>query len=50
LRIIAEGVETKEQAEYLRVQGVDFGQGWYYTRALPAADYIAFVRRFNYSG
>jgi sensor c-di-GMP phosphodiesterase-like protein len=50
LRIIAEGVETKEQAEYLRVQGVDYGQGWYYTRALPAADYIAFVRRFNYSG
>ena len=50
LRIIAEGVETKEQAEYLREQGVDCGQGWYYTRALPAADFIEFVRRFNYGG
>jgi sensor c-di-GMP phosphodiesterase-like protein len=29
---------------------VDCGQGWYYTRALPAANFIEFVRRFNYGG
>ena len=47
LRIIAEGIETREQAEYLQQQGVDYGQGWHYTKALPVAEFIGFIRRFN---
>jgi sensor c-di-GMP phosphodiesterase-like protein len=47
LRIIAEGVENAVQADYLRERGVDQAQGWYYSRAMPADDFIEFVRRFN---
>jgi sensor c-di-GMP phosphodiesterase-like protein len=45
LRTIAEGVETREQAEYLREKGVDYAQGWYYSRALTASGLINFLRK-----
>jgi sensor c-di-GMP phosphodiesterase-like protein len=47
LRIIAEGVENAGQAAYLRERGVDQAQGWYYSRGLPAAEFIEFVQKFN---
>ena len=36
--VTAEGVETEEQAELVRLAGCDQIQGWLYHRALPAAD------------
>ncbi|MFK8253492.1 EAL domain-containing protein [Ancylobacter terrae] len=42
--VIAEGVETERQAAYLRLMGVRFAQGWLFSRALPADDFIAFCR------
>ena len=47
LRTIAEGVETDRQADYLLGRDVDYAQGWYFSRALPAAEYIKFVRMNN---
>jgi diguanylate cyclase (GGDEF)-like protein len=36
-RVVAEGVETEVQRDWLRDQGCDLAQGWYYGRpALPA--------------
>ncbi len=35
LHTIAEGVETREQADALRAQGWDLGQGWLYGRPGP---------------
>ncbi len=40
LKITAEGVETKEQLEYLQMRGCDEGQGFYFSRPVPA-DIIA---------
>lgn len=37
-RVVAEGVETAAQAFFLQAAGVDYGQGWYWSRALPAAE------------
>ncbi|ODU39939.1 MAG: diguanylate cyclase [Comamonas sp. SCN 67-35] len=36
IRVIAEGVETREQHEFLRAQGCDLGQGYWYGRPMSA--------------
>ncbi len=45
LRVIAEGVETENEAAVLRALGVPLAQGWLYSKALPAADLAAYVAR-----
>jgi len=35
LDVVAEGVETPEQADHLRTMGCDTAQGWLYAHALP---------------
>ncbi|MEH1871687.1 putative bifunctional diguanylate cyclase/phosphodiesterase [Nostoc sp.] len=40
LTITAEGVETQEQLDYLKMQGCEEGQGYYFSRPVPA-DIIA---------
>lgn len=42
LYIVAEGIERQEQADYLLERGVHYGQGWLYSKALPAQEFIAF--------
>ena len=39
IKTVAEFIETKEQAEILRDLGVDYGQGWYFSRAKPAIEF-----------
>lgn len=39
LKAIAEGVETKRQAEFLQEVGCDFGQGFHFSKAVPAKDF-----------
>jgi EAL domain-containing protein (putative c-di-GMP-specific phosphodiesterase class I) len=43
LRTIAEGVETAEQLAFLKEQGCDEAQGFYYSKALPAARIEDFI-------
>ena len=38
LRTVAEGVETWEEAFFLRAAGVDCGQGWFWSKAMSAAE------------
>ncbi|MBK7005561.1 MAG: EAL domain-containing protein, partial [Burkholderiales bacterium] len=37
LQIVAEGVETQEQADYLLGLGVGYAQGWLYAPAMAGA-------------
>jgi EAL domain-containing protein (putative c-di-GMP-specific phosphodiesterase class I) len=44
VRVVAEGVETREQADALRALGVHEGQGYYFARPLPLEEALAFAR------
>lgn len=43
--IVAEGVETKEQADFLIEQGVDHLQGYLYSRPVDKISYIEFINK-----
>lgn len=47
LQTIAEGVETLEQADYLRAQGCQLHQGYYYAKPLPADEFAAWWLQRN---
>ncbi|MDP3023485.1 MAG: EAL domain-containing protein [Sulfuricurvum sp.] len=47
LQTIAEGVETLEQLEYLRKQGCDEIQGYYYSKPLLPKDFETFVQKWK---
>jgi diguanylate cyclase len=47
LRVVAEGVETAEQLEFLRNLGCDQYQGFYCSPAVPADDFAALIRKLR---
>jgi len=44
LKLVAEGVETFEQAAWLREAGVHLGQGYLFSRPVPAAEFEALLQ------
>ena len=44
MAVIAEGVETKEQADYLKSIGCHYVQGYLYARPMPPSDYKALAK------
>ena len=38
-RLVAEGVETESQLSFLKINGCDAIQGYYYSKPLPVNEY-----------
>ena len=49
-QVIAEGVETKEQLDYLRNVGCDIIQGFFFSKPLPEQEAFAFLEKNASSG
>jgi sensor c-di-GMP phosphodiesterase-like protein len=47
LDMIAEGVETEEQAKILRERGVQYAQGWLFAKPMPIAELMRFIESTN---
>ena len=47
VRIVAEGVENAEQKEELERMGVQYLQGYYFSKPISEDEYIQFLKRYN---
>lgn len=45
MQTVAEGVETPQQRDFLRDAGCDLMQGFLFSRAVPATEFLDLVRR-----
>jgi EAL domain-containing protein (putative c-di-GMP-specific phosphodiesterase class I) len=45
LKVLAEGVETSEQLDFLRAQGCDLYQGYFNSLPVPALDFEGLFRQ-----
>ncbi|WP_371263114.1 EAL domain-containing protein [Pseudomonas sp. 250J] len=45
LRVIAEGIESEDQAELLNSEGVNYGQGWLFAHPLNARQFAELITR-----
>ncbi|MES9947043.1 MAG: EAL domain-containing protein, partial [Candidatus Thiodiazotropha sp.] len=44
VRVVAEGVESAEQLEFLRQEGCDFVQGWYFSKSVSPDDFAEMLQ------
>ena len=47
-KIVVEGIETKEQFEYLESLGITYAQGFYFSKPLPEDEFIKFIELENF--
>jgi diguanylate cyclase (GGDEF)-like protein/PAS domain S-box-containing protein len=47
LQPLAEGIETAAQAQFLLAHGCSLGQGYHYSRPVPAAEFVSLFQALN---
>ena len=43
--VVAEGIETQEQCEFLQTEGCSEGQGYYFAKPMPRAEFMQWLQR-----
>ncbi|MBO4396555.1 MAG: EAL domain-containing protein [Eubacterium sp.] len=49
LKIVAEGVEHKHELEELERIGVEYIQGFFFSKPLPEPEFLSFVHKYNFT-
>ena len=49
LKLVAEGIETKEEIDGMYKEKIDYIQGYYYSKPLPVQEFMKFVKKENYA-
>lgn len=49
-KIVVEGVENEEMIDVLNAQECDYHQGFYYSKPIPAIDFVNYVKERNLAG
>jgi EAL domain-containing protein (putative c-di-GMP-specific phosphodiesterase class I) len=44
ISVVAEGIEAADEAVALRQFGAEFGQGFYYSKAIPSAEFLSLLK------
>jgi sensor c-di-GMP phosphodiesterase-like protein len=47
LDIVAEGIESEHQADWLIDHAVEYGQGYLYSRPLPCAEFLDYSHKYQ---
>lgn len=50
MQVVAEGVETREQLDFLKERTCRYVQGYYYAKPLPADQFIQFTQTLKQGG
>lgn len=45
LKLVAEGIETKDEIDGMKAADIDYIQGYYYSRPLPMAEFLEFIKK-----
>jgi EAL domain-containing protein (putative c-di-GMP-specific phosphodiesterase class I) len=49
MTVVAEGVETLQELNFLKKMGCDIIQGYYYSKPLPYTQFLSFVEQTGFS-
>jgi EAL domain-containing protein (putative c-di-GMP-specific phosphodiesterase class I) len=44
IKVIAEGIETKQQRDLLAAAGCDYGQGYLFSKPVPSEEFEALLK------
>lgn len=50
IKVIAEGAETEAQVKFLRDNGCDYIQGYYFSKPLPEEEFLAYIQKRKEEG
>ncbi|MCE1227410.1 MAG: EAL domain-containing protein [Geobacteraceae bacterium] len=50
MQVVAEGVETEEQLEFLKARTCQYVQGYYFAKPMPADEFLLFAQSLKNGG